>query len=275
MSTFDETDNQLSRESRSILDGIYQTVDNGLQLNEIGEAPHCQHRTSWKRVRESDFSSVTWRSLVRSLAERIESNWDQQRCRGKENWRNEPQLELSDHNSGEKKLEKQVAKFCAGWVNQVPTCSGINEGSRDGKRSVDLAHLHGDTLELIELKIDSAHSDTPLWAAFEILIYGLLYRFSRAHRDQLGYTRASNPLLFDCSAVDLKVLAPLGYYLAEDRAAIQHLESVINASLSALHMDGYSMTLTFESFTTAGPDADFGRAACEAIISGRVPVVGP
>ena len=76
--------------------------------------------------------------------------------------------------------------------------------------NVDLGHfVASDHLELIELKA-GPHADTPLKATFEIVGYGLLYSFGRAHRVQLALPRGNRVL--DAKRVDLKVLAPCEVY---------------------------------------------------------------
>jgi hypothetical protein len=59
----------------------------------------------------------------------------------------------------------------------------------------------------VELKV---RSSTPLYAAIEILLYGLLWLLSRRDRHVLGYT--SNPIL-DASILQLSVLALASFYI--------------------------------------------------------------
>ena len=86
--------------------------------------------------------------------------------------------------SPEKILEKLVAMLLDDtWSNQVPTSSGLVEGA-DTHRNVDLVHDCGNgTYELIELKYGSADqnfgSNHPLYAAWEVVLYGLLYLHAR------------------------------------------------------------------------------------------------
>src|SRR6266849_5979383 len=57
------------------------------------------------------------------------------------NWRFEPQLHIAEHNkSAEKILEKAIARVLPGWVNQVPTASGLASSRRDRHRNIDLVH---------------------------------------------------------------------------------------------------------------------------------------
>ena len=61
---------------------------------------------------------------------------------------------------------------------------------------------------LIELKTES---DTPLYAAFEILLYGLIYLFSRCHMRELGYDMKDQRLL-GADSIHLRVLASDQFY---------------------------------------------------------------
>ena len=92
-------------------------------------------------------------------------------------------------------------------VNQVPIISGIAGSSAYKRRAVDLVRCLPDGgFEFVELKVAS---DTPLYAAIEVLIYGLLWLLSRESRMQLGYR--SNPIL-DAPALQLSTLAPAAFY---------------------------------------------------------------
>ena len=77
------------------------------------------------------------------------------------------------------------------WSNQVPIISGIAGSSAYKRRAVDLVRCLPDGgFNFVELKVAS---DTPLYAAIEVLNYGLLWLLSRETRVQLGYQ--SNPIL--------------------------------------------------------------------------------
>lgn len=235
-------------EARGILDGVDAWVDDALKIGNVGMAPHYSHKESWLGLYRME---VDWPWLVSAMASQIEENWNKHRAKAPKgspsrNWRNVPQPYRAESNrSQEKRLEKEIARL-KGWVNQVPTCSGVN-GSGERKRSVDLARMVGTELELIELKVKS---NTPLHAAIEVLIYGLLYRFSRKNREELGYTSEDNPLVFKPERVALKVLAPAGYY-PDDRdglAALRRLEDGVAAGLAGLDTPGCRFVFSFECF---------------------------
>ena len=142
-----------------------------------------------------------------------------------QNWRFEKKLEISAENkSPEKTLEKTIARIAGpDWVNQVPTSSGLSTSSNDKHRNVDLVYRH-DPLryEFIELKVGS---DTPLYAAIEILLNGALYLFARTHLSG-GAPPLNAPLL--AQHVHLRVLAPAPYY---ERFQMGWLQSAISGAL--------------------------------------------
>ena len=110
-------------------------------------------------------------------------------------------------------LEKAVAILAdqghmPGWFNQCPVATGIADPSADGGRRVDLVHLCGPTLRLVELKW---MSDTPPFALFEVLEYGLAYLLARLHRKELGLE--ARPLMRDgVRHVRLEVVGPRDFF---------------------------------------------------------------
>src|SRR5579859_421354 len=223
-----------------ILSGIDPLVDTALGVADVGEGqPHYQHRESWDRLAKLQGVPDRWPDLVSRMSSLIENNWDGRASRGLQNWRHSQERTIAKANASlEKCIEKGVVNVAgSAWTNQVPICSGVNDG-RDGKRCVDLALLNGEDLELVELKVNS---NTPLFAAVEVLIYGLVYRFSRRHRDTLGYTPRKNPLVFNVTRVALKVLAPGDYY-GDRLGALKGIEDGIGIGLAALTDEGYRTT---------------------------------
>ena len=123
-------------------------------------------------------------SLIRELYEVLERNYRQVGAEPKSEsgalWRGMPETYIGKENSGpEKILEKAVGMLAesghmSGWFNQCPVASGITDHSKDRNRAVDLVHLSDQSARLIELKWCS---NTPIYALFEILEYGLAYIF--------------------------------------------------------------------------------------------------
>ncbi len=133
--------------------------------------------------------------LVRSLYDRIERNWDHCPGRSKELWRWRALTYISENNrSPEKTLEKAIVDQNCGYVNQIPATSGLLYTREERHVSVDLGRrIEKARFELIELKMgDSA--DTPLRAAFQILLYGLLYCFARLHCQEIDVPYRTAPI---------------------------------------------------------------------------------
>jgi hypothetical protein len=161
--------------------------------------------------------SADYSSLVAELYRSIEGKCAKTST-SKQNWRWVPQTKIADGNkSPEVLLERAVAilaknKHLPDWSNQIPAISGMVPGRQEKRAAVDLARLNGDRLELIELKWKS---DTPVYAAFEIMLYGLAYIFCRAH---LPY--GASPTM-KARAVSLQVLAPEEYFQKRDYRDIE------------------------------------------------------
>jgi hypothetical protein len=131
-------------------------------------------------------------------------------------------------------------------VNQVPVASGLTTGSAGGRRAIDLVHRCGDGwYEIIELKVDEG-AGTPLFAAMEILQYGVLYIFSRENASTLGYKETG---MLGATGIHLKVLAPVTYYRECD---LSWLEESINGGLAKFlgrSERAFEMDFKFESLS--------------------------
>jgi hypothetical protein len=197
--------------AQSIFEGVDEHIDTALNVKHIGtKAPHYARKRSALMVGRPD--TINGAALLHKMGDQIEKNWSApQRTPSAENWRWKKKDGLRVKNtSKEKILEKRIATNTnMNWVNQMPTASGLLNGTGGKLHNIDLAHqISLSEFELIELKWGS---DTPLFAAFEILKYGLLYLFSRKHAFELGYALEDKPIL-KANAVALIVLAPFGYY---------------------------------------------------------------
>ncbi|HEV2079948.1 MAG TPA: hypothetical protein VGR19_08665, partial [Allosphingosinicella sp.] len=118
---------------------------------------------------------------VAAVLDRIKANWEAGRAAGagstsQQNWRWwEPQTFIGAGNrSPEVVLERAIVNTCVAagrrdWSNQVPVASGVVRSSGEGRRAIDLVQQLGEGhFAFIELKVAS---DTPLFAAFEIIGY--------------------------------------------------------------------------------------------------------
>lgn len=158
-------------------------------------------------------------ALVPKIYAQIDQNW-QGRLPSKSNWQLRRVVNLTAHNqSPEVLLERAIVILAQrglleGWYNQMPIASGLINQNFDKKAAVDWVRYNGHSAELIELKCTS---DTPLYAAFEILRYGLAYLFCYMHRKKFGFEDYS---LMQLQKISLRVLAPHEFYDQHDLSAL-------------------------------------------------------
>ena len=185
--------------------------------------------------------------LIGKIFDRIQSNWHKGKSRSNnQNWRWKPNPEIADENkSREIFLERLIIKTQVGtdWVNQVPVASGLTSRG-GGRRAIDLVHRgENDWYELIELKVDH-RGGTPLFAAMEILQYGVLYIFSREKAQELGYDGIE---LLNAKGIHLRVLAPADYYAPYN---LSWLEKSIDSGLASfLSKFNFKMDFKFETLS--------------------------
>lgn len=161
----------------SILAGVDEIVDQALGVTGIGSTvPHYRHLQAYRKVAAGP--PVDGPALVKAIYKQIVTNWPGTRCRSAENWRWEKKTYISDRNeSPEKRFEKELAAQSGEWYNMIPVASGVLPDVEEGGRRIDLARqCDPGWFEFIELKLGD-HCDTPLYAAVEILGYGLIYIF--------------------------------------------------------------------------------------------------
>lgn len=154
---------------------------------------------------------------------------------------------MAQHNpSAEVRLEQAIAGSGPGWANQIPICSGLVGPSADRRRAIDLVHRVGEGhFEFIELKVAS---DTPLYAAIEIIGYACVWLLAR--RDDAVPTSE----LLSADRVDLIVLAPASYYA---RYRLDRLAAALDGELAELGTSaGVRLSFRFEIL----PDALVGEA---------------
>ena len=207
----------------SITDGLDDIKDAhfGLIGCGIGKSPHFKHITALKKLCENP-PATNGAVLANALLARIEQNWRAGRDKhdtapSRENWRFRKAGKMSTRNaSAEVTFERDLADLGGeNWANQVPTSSGLLGPHADKRRAIDLVERTGaGEFELIELKIES---DTPLFAALEILEYGALYVFSRVEVKALGYEPGFSEIL-EAQHIKLRVLAPQPFYEFKTRA---------------------------------------------------------
>lgn len=188
-------------------------------------------------------------NLAELVYGRIKTNWLRSSAgsrvsHSRQNWRwcsIQPQISAANR-SPEVVLERAIAGAClrqgrSDWANQIPVASGLVAGAGDARRAIDLVHKLGSGhFEFLEFKIAS---DTPLYAAVEIISYASLWLLTRAE------PLAHQTELVTAEHIDLRVLAPAGFY-APFRLA--HLEKVLDHSVRRLARDnGIAMTFGFQA----------------------------
>lgn len=230
-----------------ILAGVDKLIDEALHLN----AGHYQSKTTCQLLSKGRVPDFDGKTLIQMMLAQIESNWDRKESPSAKNWRWGPKRGELKTKSEEVILERWIVRTMGNdWMNQVPVASGLaRSGGAGGRRAIDLVHCCGNGwYEFIELKVNEKSGGTPLFAAMEILQYGVLYIFSRENANKLGYKKAEKDLL-RATGIHLKVLAPAAYYEKYD---LLWLEKSINAGLDNFLTQpkrGFRMDFKFESLS--------------------------
>lgn len=169
--------------------------------------------------------------LLEAVYEKMRQNRKGGDLRSQENWRNVPQIEISDINtSAEKLLEKAVGLLAKhghmpGFANQVPTASGLSGSSAFKHSNVDLIHWDEtrERLRIIELKWARKKPSTREFeqAIFEIIRYALSYIYFRT-------THYEKPIL-RARIVSLEIIAPQCFFeiYSLHKTAIRALDEAI------------------------------------------------
>lgn len=150
------------------------------------------------------------------------------RSPSKQNWRRVPQPDIGGSNrSPEVVLERAIAGLFAKelspeWWNQMPVASGLVDRTSNKRAAVDLVRLKGNRLDLFELKWCS---DNPVFAAYEVLFYGLAYILCRVNHSY-GYVELET---MQANHIGLNVLAPECFYAGrkQERLDLEWLQSGI------------------------------------------------
>lgn len=230
----------LDPEEKGILKGVNDLIDSALKLKtglnlKTGKTPRHSNKTSCRQLTESPLSGFDASILIAGIYDQIGANWDASdyHKKSEENWRLKKQKGISPNNdSPEVSLEREIVNIpveiwpdSKNWFNQVPIASGL-VGPNEGGRRIDLVHDCGDGVyEFIELKVGS---NTPLYAAMEILKCGILYIFCRQDKRASEYVDRKGELL-QAEKIQLRVLAPAKYYVEYD---LSWLEQSIDSGLA-------------------------------------------
>lgn len=218
---------------------------------------------------------TAWSSeaAVRRLYESFEHpSWASPSNPSTENWVWRPSSQHRAPKSHEVRLERAVVAEdrAKRWNYQMSTASGYLSANADKRRSIDLVcRSKNGCFRFIELKIGR---DQPLYAAFEVMGYGLAYLHARAHAD---VTRDDALDVLRARSIALEVLAPIAWYQRGPRDVdcdFEWLASGLNEGLGSLlaarRPPGLeSMTFAFRSFPSPGTsmkewrDEDYDAAA--------------
>lgn len=238
---------------KSTLNIVGDIIDETLGLigdKRFGKAPHYQHDESCLMLSREPVTDFCAKALINDIYEKVKSNLHTDSNRSKENWRWKPNPAKTDESKAvnrakrlEVKLERMIIETLKDWVNQVPTASGVMVKRSGNSGSIDLVHRCGGGLyEFIELKV-TTKTNNPLYAAMEILQYGILYMLARQ-----AMNAGEEKELLQAKAIQLKVLAPTTYY---ERFELDWLESAIKDGLKRFLKEkecGFLMDFNFEAF---------------------------
>ncbi len=178
-------------------------------------------------LHDSDFISTLFECFA-------SDRWQSPTSPARSNWL--WRTEGTDHSDtrAEVKLERDVFDRggSATWSFQMSTMSGLFEPGGHQRRAIDLVHrIEPDAFAFIELKVDS---NNPVFAAFEILGYGLAYCQARRFADV--HSSASTHDVLRARKIQLVVLAPSRWYKFNLRGAPKQFFRLVE--LSAAFNDG-------------------------------------
>jgi len=241
--------------SETILEDVGKIIDEALGLKNcgIGKEPHYKHKASCRRLAECSPPTFDATALIEKIYAQVICNWKKGANYepSTENWRFESRTNIDARNDDpEIKLERAIVntqtQLPANWANQIPTSSGFVGPRADKHRNIDLIHrCEGGAYEFIELKVES---NTPLYAAMEILQNAVLYIFSRENERKMEGGSAKQKLLREATVIHLRVLAPCSYY---EGYRLEWLEENISNGLKAFlarRMPKLQMDFRFDAF---------------------------
>lgn len=206
----------------------------------LGRIINCDERFStitFARKVASFTGDLKLVALVNDLWRDIEENWKAAKAAGcgrggSQNWRWEPKLSMHPNNpSEETRLEKGLATVLPKqrWANQVPTASGLIAPTADKKRNIDLAHWdEAERVTLVELKVAT---NTPVYAAFEIVRNALLLCLARKHQEEINIARKD--VWAKVKEARLLVVAPKQFYDQLNRDGTHYSLGRFEGDLSA------------------------------------------
>lgn len=223
----------------------------------LGRSP--RHKSSAIQFSGQQPPGLDGVAMISALRQSLDGPiWRDPVTRTSGNWAWRASLPARRTSSPEVSLERDVVARGghATWTFQMSTTSGFRGVHSDKRRAIDLVQKVGaSSYRFIELKVES---DNPLYAAFEILGYGLAYCLARHY----GYSGTGTHNVMDGSRIELEVLAPEIWYeyrrypsAPRLRFDMAWLSSAINTGLareiSVLSLNGLNeMKFSFRSFSS-------------------------
>jgi hypothetical protein len=201
---------------------------------------------------DPDFASTLFECFSRK-------QWQSPSSTARSNWIWRSTITEYSESRAEVRLERKIVEAAGAdtWSFQMSTMSGIFGDGSHQRRAIDLVHKAGpNEYAFIELKIGS---NNPVFAAFEILGYGLAYCQARRHADV--HSTPSTHDVLRARKIQLIVLAPFDWYCFHARGQanqlfnLEPLEAALNAGLEhlrlVLSLPGLdALTFEFRQFTT-------------------------
>ena len=214
---------------KSIFDDFDMLIIRALGFNIEDYGGYFDLSSTCRRITLCNDALSLQHDLVESLFEKINDNMahgDLSRNPAlralKPNWLLRHRTNIDPTNTScETILERAISKLSereelTGWYNQIPTASGLVGSSFDKACNVDLVHSSNGSAELVELKWssefqgNSSRKETPIYALFQILRYGMAMLLSRTNPILIEKYRGKS--LMETASINLSVLAPPSFY---------------------------------------------------------------
>lgn len=244
--------------TNSILEGVNTVIDSHFFTSDKFTKFRHEQARSCNALSKAPPNSFDGSALIAAIYDRIEENLLQRPDRrpSSDNWKlrstcSQDKVKTDSANkSDEVTLERAIVqRWPENWTYQMPVASGLFGSRTDKRRAVDLVYGNGNgCFDMVELKIEDK-SGTPLYAAMEILGYGLVYLASRKDSARtLRYGNEALPIL-TANTISLIVLAPSKYY---EKCKLEWLERGLNDNLNnfvkTIGVSDLRMEFRFEKF---------------------------
>lgn len=243
----------------SILSCVDAEIDSAFFSNEqLQKGFRYEHKRSCIALSNAPHNQFDGYGLIAAIYDRIEKNLMRRPNRepSSENWKlcstnrlsaKSENIKKNKNTSDEVTLERAIIeKWPTEWTYQMPVASGLFGSTSDKRRSVDLVYIKGKdnrSFDFVELKIAS---DSPLYAAMEILGYGLVYYASRQDTAKNLKYDSKDLAVLEARKISLCVLAPEAFYGTYN---LKWLQKAINDGLERLvDIDSLKMDFRFEKF---------------------------